>query len=125
MEDEPLEGLAPLRDDKQPMGRPAGDERFFDRATAGDQLLTLGQQVRRRDGGAERRRRAGPRLPRTIWGGTPTLGSLRSRPVEIRSVEIRSVNRGAIVPGTVESTSVGPRAHRSRPGAKATLASAG
>jgi hypothetical protein len=53
VKDEPLECLTPLRDDEQAMGRPARDERLFDRPPPGDELLVVGQQVRRRDRRAE------------------------------------------------------------------------
>jgi len=41
MENELLEGLTALRDDEQPNGLAAGDERLLDRMTARDQLFVL------------------------------------------------------------------------------------
>src|SRR4051794_39337188 len=71
MENESLERLAPARDHEQPQGGAARDERFLDRATAGDQLFALGQEVRRRDrASVDRGRPSG--LP-----GAPTAGSAR------------------------------------------------
>jgi hypothetical protein len=48
MQDQLFERGATLRDDEQADGGPAGDERLLDRATSGDQLLTLAERVGRR-----------------------------------------------------------------------------
>jgi len=40
-----LECVTPLRDDEQPMGFAAGDERLFDGSPPGDELLVLAEQV--------------------------------------------------------------------------------
>jgi hypothetical protein len=125
VQDEPLERLAALRDDEQPMGRSPGHEGFLDRATAGDELLVLSQEVRRRDSRAERGSRTRPGLPRAILGGTPIPGPVRPRPVETLLVETRSVAVRAILAGTVEASTVWSRAKRARSGPKAALASPG
>ncbi len=48
MEDEALQGLAPLGNDEQSDRGPAGDERLLDRAAPGDELLVALDQARRR-----------------------------------------------------------------------------
>jgi hypothetical protein len=45
MKDEPLERLATLRDDEEPDGVPARNERLLDGPPTGDELLVLAEQV--------------------------------------------------------------------------------
>jgi hypothetical protein len=98
VENELLEGLAPLRHDEQPDGCPPGKERFLDRMPAGDYLLVLAQQVR------GRRNRSGtprPGLPGVLGSeGAAIAASGRPRP-EVgaalligRSIESRPVELG-------------------------------
>jgi hypothetical protein len=53
VEDEPLERLAPLRDDEQAVGRSPGDEGLLDRPTARDELLSFCEEIRWRHGRSE------------------------------------------------------------------------
>jgi hypothetical protein len=80
MEDQPLEGLTSLRHDEQPAGGASGDERLLDRASPGDELFALGEQVRRRDSrpiGIGRTARSV--APGTITGGPATEWSALAR----------------------------------------------
>jgi hypothetical protein len=52
VENEAFQRLAPLRDDDEPDRRPARDERLLDRAAAGDELVVVTNEIRRRAGRA-------------------------------------------------------------------------
>ncbi|HEX7221680.1 MAG TPA: hypothetical protein VF231_00395 [Candidatus Limnocylindrales bacterium] len=52
MENKAFQRLAPLRDDDQPDRRPARDERLLDGAAAGDKLVAVTDEIRRRAGRA-------------------------------------------------------------------------
>src|SRR6185369_16475568 len=71
VENEALEGLAPLGDDEQPDRGPLRDERLLDGATAGDELLVGAEQA-----GVGRGRRPEPGL--AIRTGARSIGRART-----------------------------------------------
>ena len=95
VEDQLLERLPTLRDDEQSMCRPTGDERLLDRAAAGDQLLVLAEDVRRRQGrrGVRRALRRPHRATRPGPRGRPSADG----PAWTRSVTgSRAADRGQV-----------------------------
>jgi hypothetical protein len=87
VQDEPLERLTALRDDEQPMGRSTCDEGLLDRAPAGDELLVVGQEVGRWDGGPEALIGAGPIRPRSVLRRPARSGSARPEAIRARTIE--------------------------------------
>ena len=96
VEDEPLERLAALRDDEEATSRSSSDERLLDRATSGNELLVLAEEVRWRDGRSERWRRTRGRLPLAVRSRSVETGSIGTGSPEVGSIGSRSILIGAL-----------------------------
>jgi hypothetical protein len=92
VENEPLEGLAPLRNHQQPNGRSAGHERLLDGSTSGNELFARIEQARWQRSG----RPAILRRPRAALAGGSPRRTGRSTIRTAAGLEVGPLNRAAV-----------------------------
>ena len=101
VQDDPLERLAPLRSDEQPARRTTGGERLLDRATPGDELLTLGELRRCRRTPRGRLGRLEPPRRALLAAGERPRRSVLPRAFELlAALAIRTPRPSFVVGGT-------------------------
>ncbi|HSG87070.1 MAG TPA: hypothetical protein VLA23_12100, partial [Candidatus Limnocylindrales bacterium] len=89
MQDDLLERVAAVRDDEEPAGGPTSREGLLDRATAGDDLLVLGDPEERRRGGSAEPL-AGRDGTAALVGAVPAGSPARLRPRGTRAAVRRT-----------------------------------